>query len=300
MQRESELPEDLPEETVLDSAKRRAAGRRAGAGWSLAVACTAFVAAALPLAAEEAGSPDVAPSLHDMCRAPRDLVRLAAPLEGVRAAFARQGVFKVVALGSSSTQGAGASNPRMCYPAQLEAELNRRYSPDKRFEVANLGVGGEMASDMLSRIDSEVLTQNPDLVIWQTGVNDAIAGRPIEEFRTELVQGIDAIRASGANVILLDLQYYPRSERVAGYREYLRTMWSVAREKSVPVLKRHSYMKHLLDTRLFTPAQILAPDLFHLNDLSYRCLGQFVADALADSFQRAGYVPARSRTASVR
>ncbi len=212
----------------------------------------------------------------------------------------RDGDFRIVALGSSSTQGAGASHPKMCYPAQLEAELNRRFHPDKHFEVVNRGVGGEMASDMLARLDSQVLSLKPDLVIWQTGVNDAIAGVSLEDFRMELGQGIDAIKAAGADVILLDLQYYPRSERVAGYRDYLRAMATVATEKAVPILRRHAYMKHLLDSRKFTAAQILAPDLFHLNDLSYRCLGNMVADAIGDGLEQAGRALPLNKTASAR
>ncbi len=214
--------------------------------------------------------------------------------------MARDGDFRIVALGSSSTQGAGASSPKMCYPAQLEAELNPRFSPDKHFEVVNLGVGGEMADDMLARLDRDVLSKKPDLVVWQTGVNDALTSRSIDEFRMELAQGIDAIRNSGADVILLDLQYYPRSERVEGYKNYLHTMWSVAQEKSVPVLKRHAFMKHLLDSRQFTASQLLAPDLFHLNDLSYRCLGNLVADAIGDGLEQASRPQQRNKTAAIR
>lgn len=231
------------------------------------------------------------------CKAPREFARLTKPLELVQKAMLRDRDIRIVALGSSSTQGAGASSPRTCYPAQLEAELNRRFHPDKHFEVYNLGVGGELTADMLARIDSKVLSLKPDLVVWQTGVNDAIVGVPIEDFRMQLVQGIDAIRAAGADVILLDMQYYPRSERVAGYREYLRAMTQLAAEKGVPVLKRHAFMKHLLDSRQFTPAQILAPDLFHLNDLSYRCVGHLVAEAIGDGLQQASRLSGR-RTAS--
>lgn len=256
---------------------------------------SAHVEAAPPIS-----PPPTAAIASVLCKAPRDLVRLTIPLEAVKNAIARDGDFRIVALGSSSTQGAGASSPKMCYPAQLEAELNRRFHPDKHFEVANLGVGGEMAGDMLARLDRDVLPLKPDLVLWQTGVNDALTGRPIDEFRTELVQGIDAIRNAGADVILLDLQYYPRSERVEGYKNYLHTMWSVAQEKSVPVLKRHAFMKHLVDSRQFTASQLLAPDLFHLNDLSYRCLGNLVADAIGDGLEQASRPHQRSKTASMR
>lgn len=214
------------------------------------------------------------------CGVPPELGTSVEPLIATRKALAGGMKFRIVALGSSSTEGAGASNPRTCYPAQLESELNRRFTAARHIEVVNLGVGGHLASDMLSRIDGEVASLGPTLVIWQTGVNDAIAGIPLDDFRMQLAQGIDAIRATGADVMLLDLQYYPRSERVRGYRTYLQVMWQVGREKKVPVVKRHTYMKHLLDTRKYTAAQLLAPDLFHLNDLSYRCLGHMVANAI--------------------
>ncbi len=261
----------------------------------------AFLAAlpALPSTASSTSAGDTKATASG-CKAPRDLVRLSRPLTAAQPAMARDGDFRIVALGSSSTQGAGASHPKLCYPAQLEAELNRRFHPDKHFEVVNRGVGGEMASHMLARLDSEVLALKPDLVIWQTGVNDAITGVPLEDFRMELAQGIDAIKAAGADVILLDLQYYPKSERVRGYKDYLRAMASVAAEKNVPILKRHAYMKHLLETRKFTAAQILAPDLFHLNDLSYRCLGNMVADAIGDGLEQAGRMKPLHKTASAR
>ena len=258
---------------------------------AVAAICSGFAASA-----EEAGN---AAKLAASCSVPPGLARLSIPLESATKAFASRSDFKIVALGSSSTQGTGASSPKMCYPAQLEAELNRRYGPTRKFEVANHGRGGELASDMLARIDSGVLALAPALVIWQTGVNDAIAGVPLDDFRMQLAQGIDAIRASGADIILLDLQYYPRSERVRGYRDYLQAIWQVGQERGVPVLKRHTYMKHLLDSRRYTAAQILAPDLFHLNDLSYRCLGHMLADAIDGGLGEAASNRRRLAKASV-
>ena len=220
------------------------------------------------------------------CKAPRDLVGMGLPLFAAQKAVTREHDIRIVALGSSSTLGAGASSPKMCYPAQLEAELNRRFGADRHFEVANLGVGGELADNMLARLDRDVLSRNPHLVIWQTGVNDVIRGVPVDEFRTTLVQGIDAIVASGADVILLDSQYYPKSMLVPGFRAYLSTMRQVAREKAVPIVSRYAIMKHLVDSAQYTPAQLLAPDGFHPNDLSYSCLGNILADAIGNGLQR--------------
>ena len=281
-----------------DSATGRGLARKAARAFGGVAAAIASLGLVAGADMAVAGSSSPKPVL---CKSPRDLAKLSVPLDAARAAMVREQDFRIVALGSSSTQGAGASGPKMCYPAQLEAELNRRFHPDKRFEVVNLGVGGETAADMLARIDPQVLAQKPQLVIWQTGVNDAIRGVPIDDFRMELAQGIDAIVASGADVILLDMQYYPRSASVPRYDDYLKAMWQVAQEKGVPVLKRHAFMKHLVDSAQFTAAQLLAPDQFHLNDLSYRCLGNLLADAIGNGLERAsGRHVRRSRTALAR
>ena len=251
------------------------------------------------LAASVALLGSLVPAAADiLCKAPRDMVRLDVPLIAAQKVMAREHDIRIVALGSSSTEGTGASSPKMCYPAQLEAELNRRFHPDKRFEVVNLGVGGELVGNMLARLDSEVLSLKPHLVIWQTGVNDAINGVAIDDFKMALAQGIDAIVASGADVILLDSQYYPRSSLVPGFRDYVATMREVAREKGIALLSRFSIMKHLVDSAQFTPAQLLAPDQFHPNDLSYNCLGNLMADAIGDGLERAAGLGQRQRIKS--
>ena len=247
--------------------------RKSRIGFSTLMAGMALLFA-LPVAAQS------------VCNAPRDLVRLAVPLEAAQRAMYRERSVRIIALGSSSTEGAGASSPKMCYPARLEAELNRRYGEDAHFEVVNLGAGGELAENMLARLDRDVISRKPSLVIWQTGVNDVIRGVPLDEFRTSLVQGIDAIAAAGADLMLLDSQYYPKAMMVPGFREYLVTMRQVAREKGVPIVSRFAIMKHLVDSAQYTPAQLLAPDQFHLNDLSYNCLGSILADAIGDGLKR--------------
>jgi acyl-CoA thioesterase I len=214
------------------------------------------------------------------CKAPQELVRFKAPLGRLAHVAARQDEINIVALGSSSTAGAGARDPRACYPARLEVELNNRY-PGKRFRVTNLGVAGHLATDMLARVETEVLPLNPALVIWQTGVNDVINNVGVDSFRSTLQRGVDELTGRGIDVILLDMQFYPRSEHLPGYRDYLSAMWEVGREKNVPVLQRFQIMKYWVTSLQFSADQLLAPDHFRPNDLTYGCL----ADLLADSIQ---------------
>ncbi|MGE3712709.1 MAG: SGNH/GDSL hydrolase family protein [Hyphomicrobiaceae bacterium] len=192
-----------------------------------------------------------------------------------------------MALGSSSTEGAGASKPEFTYPAPLAAALRRAPDRQATVRVFNRGVGGELATDMVGRLHRDALSLRPHLVVWQTGVNDAIGGVPLAEFRTTLSRGIEIIRAAGTDVIMLDMQYYPGSRDVPDYENYASAMRSVAAQHRVGTLSRYAFMRHQIERASFTPEQLLAGDLFHLNDLSYQCLGNLVADGIASGLQGA-------------
>jgi lysophospholipase L1-like esterase len=213
------------------------------------------------------------------CVAPKEMVQFTAPLTNIVKAFRSTKLIRIVALGSSSTAGSGASSPQASYPAQLDDELERRFD-GWDFKVMNLGVGGQLASDMLERMDKHVLPREPHLVLWQTGVNDAIRDVGVETYRKTLKAGIDKLRAHGIDAVLIQMQFYPKSERVQGYTDYLRVMHEVAAAEEIPLFRRFTIMKHFIKSGQFTAAQLLSPDLFHMNDLSYGCLAGLLADAI--------------------
>ena len=90
------------------------------------------------------------------------------------------------------------------------------------------------------------------------------------------------LRAHGIDVILIQMQFYPKSERVQGYTDYLRVMHEVAAAEEIPLFRRFTIMKHFIKSGQFTAAQLLSPDLFHMNDRSYGCLAGLLADAIED------------------
>jgi lysophospholipase L1-like esterase len=215
------------------------------------------------------------------CNVPRDLARFDRSLPRTSNAVLKDRIVHIIALGSSSTAGSGASNPLASYPARLDSELDRRF-PGKDFKVANYGTGGLLARDMLERLHTHIIPLRPALVIWQTGVNDAIQDVGLEDFRDTLVRGVRDMRTAGIDVILVNQQFYPRSERVAGYTEYLSVMREVAEAEKVPLFRRFAIMKHLIKSGQHTSEELLAPDNFHLNDLSYGCLADLMADAIEE------------------
>jgi lysophospholipase L1-like esterase len=94
-------------------------------------------------------------------------------------AGASHAALRVIAFGSSSTQGAGASSPSASYPAQLQVDLMRMVPKGETVEVVNRGIGGQDADDMIQRLQSDVIAPRPNVVIWQTGSND-----PLRECRS--------------------------------------------------------------------------------------------------------------------
>jgi len=233
---------------------------------------TLFLAALISVAA-------VAASPVAACTVPKELTRLTPPLLRFAAAVHDSAPLKIVALGSSSTAGAGASHKAKSYPAQLQTELVLAW-PDQQVSVVNAGVNGQLASDMVARLDKDVLAQRPQLVIWQTGVNDAIRGVPLDAFRKTLTAGIERVLKANVDLLMIDQQYYPKFDKVKNGPAYITAIREVAQQLRVPVLQRFTIMKHLIDSRQFTAASLLSPDQFHLNDSSYKCLGKLLADSL--------------------
>ena len=101
----------------------------------------------------------------------------------------------ILAIGSSSTEGIGATSAANAYPAKLEEELEERTGVD--FDVKNAGVGGELAAKTLERLKRALRSGWARLVIWQVGTNDAIVGVDEALFRATLKAGVAAVRAAG-------------------------------------------------------------------------------------------------------
>ncbi|MGE0023604.1 MAG: SGNH/GDSL hydrolase family protein [Hyphomicrobium sp.] len=223
---------------------------------------------------------------------PPELVELHAPLPNLTRALNAHEPIRIVALGSSSTWGTGATSPERTYPARLEQELNASW-PKGDVRVINAGVRGQLAREMLARIDRDVAPFAPQLVLWQTGVNDAIRGVAIDSYRQQLTSGIERLRAVGADVVLIDQQFYPGFAKLKNGPLYMTTLREVAAQLGVPVMQRFAIMKHLISSAQFTTASLLSPDQFHLNDRSYDCLGRI----LAQSLRSAAASPAREQAA---
>ncbi len=240
---------------------------------SFALAAALVVAAAAATAAEPQ-SPVAGPS----CGAPPALTVIDPTLAHAAARVERQQPLTVVAVGSSSTQGMGASDPALNYPSRLEAELKERF-PGNEIRVINRGKGGQDVGEELGRLGSDVVAEHPDLVIWQVGTNAVLRRDDLVVDGDLIRQGIDLLKPSGADIVLMDLQYAPRVLQRPGYPEMERVIANAAKEERVGLFRRFELMQYW-QARPDATAMI-GPDGLHMNDRGYGCLAAALAESLA-------------------
>ncbi|MCX7892844.1 MAG: SGNH/GDSL hydrolase family protein [Burkholderiales bacterium] len=215
---------------------------------------------------------------QEQCAAKPEHLDLGVRLPKTRAAIAKKEL-EIVALGSSSTQGYGASSPARSYPAELLRVLQKAY-PGVKVTVYNKGIGGEDVSQMLERLERDVFAETPDLVVWQLGTNAALRAQNVGEFRRLLAGGIDRLRAKGIEVVLMTPQFAPAFNALENEQDYLGAMAAVAREKEVGVFQRYEIMRYWFETQRMPYAQFIGRDGLHLNDWGYTCIGRLLAMAI--------------------
>lgn len=213
------------------------------------------------------------------CAVPLEYLRFDHALPHAKAKVREGGTLEIVALGSSSTQGAGDSKPGADYPSRLQEELQARF-PHVTVEVSNRGVGGQTAEDMVERLETDVLSEDPALVIWQAGVNDALEDVPVEHFKDVLRYGIETLHENGIDVILMDMQWYAALRRLPNYHAYLEAMDDVAAAMNVPMFRRFDIMRTWAESGTGDSEDFSLSDHLHMPDWSYNCLAIDLAIAI--------------------
>jgi lysophospholipase L1-like esterase len=239
--------------------------------WAATAAISVLAAAALVVSVAWNGK-----SAHadlDRCSTSDDVLSLSAPLPHTVEKLLHGKSLTIVALGSSSTAGHGASRPEYAYPSRLAAMLQADY-PGLRIRVVNRGVGGETGTDMAARIEHDVLPERPDLVIWQVGSNSVLHDEDPEIEMTAIRSGIARMEEAGSDVMLMDMQYAPAVLSHAGYREMEHGLAAAAHSADVPLFHRFAMMRQWAEDGQMSLRLMLSPDRLHMTDTSYDCLAR--------------------------
>ena len=223
-----------------------------------------------------------AESVAPACDVPETIVHLDKPLLHVAQRIAAHQPLVIVAIGSSSTAGTGASSVAANYPSRLEAELRQRF-PGESITVINRGIGGEEVADMLKRFDQGVIAVKPDLVLWQLGTNAVLRDHPSGDHGVLIRAGIEKIRKAGADVVLIDPQYAPKVIAKPQVGSMVETIALTAKQEDVDLFHRFDLMRHWATIDRLGFETFVSPDGLHMNDWSYACMAKGLGLAIANA-----------------
>jgi lysophospholipase L1-like esterase len=222
---------------------------------------------------EGAGVPVVPSPYSPECQAGGSAIAGESPLPNVAAALEKRKAIRILALGAS----AGRRRARGSYTDQIERLLEQAI---KGIDVVmiNRGVSGELAADAAARIRNEVALEEPDLVLWQVGTNDALAYVPLPELKDTVTDTIRWLKEHKVDVVLAGLQYINRMAQDSHYAAVRELMRRIAAQENVIIVRR--YEAHRLIEQAGKPGGDFVPDEFERTEAGYSCLAQYFARAI--------------------
>ncbi|MBR1193546.1 SGNH/GDSL hydrolase family protein [Bradyrhizobium sp. AUGA SZCCT0160] len=235
----------------------------------LGLTLIAGLLAAAPVRAEDAPA---------NCEVPAYLLTSESKLPKVETAIAGDRRLEILVVGSRSSSI--PSSEASAYPGRLQAVLKEalpKVAVNVSVELQVKKTAEEVAGGLVKLAE----LKKPTLVIWQTGTYDAIRSIDPDDFRAGVEEGVAALQKAGTDVILMNLQYSPRTETMISAPPYLDNMRVVAQQHDIPLFDRFAMMRHWSDAGDFDLSTTShGPDLAkRVHDCLGRALSKFVIDA---------------------
>jgi hypothetical protein len=208
------------------------------------------------------------------CRVAENLVEPSFHLPRVaRALAAKQLVVLVVGAGSS--QLPGLNGGKNAYPARLQRALTEKL-PGVDVKITTDVKAKRSATEMVKALPADLASAKPALLVWQTGTVDAMLAIDPDLFSQDLDKGIYIAHSAGADVVLINSQYSPRTESMIALGRYSEDMRWVALQQEVPLFDRFSMMRLWSDLGTFDLYS--ATKKLDTAERVHDCIGRLLAD----------------------
>jgi acyl-CoA thioesterase I len=186
---------------------------------------------------------------------------------------------KIVAIGGASTTGLAAGSADLAYPHRLQEILVRWY-PSSTISVVNRAVPRQTAQQMLERFPTDVIAEDPVLVIWEAGITDAVRGVEVDDFAAALQTGIDELKARGIDIVLVDMQFSHKTTTVIDFERYLEALHRIGDVNGVNVFPRFELMRYWSEQNVFNFDGVLKDERASLAAKVYECIAGKLAEAI--------------------
>ena len=216
----------------------------------------------------------------DACAVAQHLVHADSAVPRVAAAIEKEHKLTIVVVGTASSSLPGAAGQPLAYPARLEATLQKKL-PNVAVKIITLSKPRQTAQEMAQSFGKVLKDEKPALVIWQTGTADAMRGVSAEDFQTTLEQAVSSLQAGGADVVLMNMQYSPRTDAVLSTEPYAEALRWVALEHAVNLFDRQAIMRQWSELGTFD--LLAATKSLDTAAQVHDCIGRLLASLIVEA-----------------
>ena len=213
------------------------------------------------------------------CRVAENLIERNFPLPQVARAIAAKRL-NILVVGAGSSLLPGPNGAKNAYPARLQHALAEKL-PGVEVKVTTDVKAKRTAAEMVKALPRRSAAAKPALVVWQTGTVDAMQAIDPDQFSQALDKGINIARSAGADVVLINPQYSPRTESMIALGTYAENMRWVALQQEVPLFDRFSIMKLWADLGTFDLYS--ATKKLDMAERVHDCIGRLLADLVIEA-----------------
>ncbi len=139
---------------------------------------------------------------------------------------------RVLILGDSITEGYGLAQ-EASFPFVLQRLLNQRGKSEVKIQDA--GVSGATSASGPSRLNWQLKSGAPDILILELGANDGLRGLPPAEMKKNLKETIEIAKKKAVRVLLLGMKAPPNFGQ-AYIKEYDAVFPAIAREEKISLM----------------------------------------------------------------
>lgn len=183
-------------------------------------------------------------------------------------------------IGGSITQGSSASNQNNCYASKFFSWWSEKF-PEGKFNFVNAGIGGTDSYLGVHRVDEQLLSQNPDVVIVEFSVNDT--DKTMNKYSYDsLVRKILSAENQPAVILLFTTQEDGTSLQDV-HKE-------IGAAYDLPMISYRSAVYPEVEAGTINWKDI-SPDNIHPNDIGHDIIGQILGrylDGVYDNASSAG------------
>ncbi len=211
--------------------------------------------------------------IDERCAVPAEVIETSATLTRTGLAIKRGRLDVMVLSGAPAQTAAGGLNK---YPFFLEQALRERLR-DVEIRVFSRVEPRRTVMEIMPGLPRMLDELKPNLVVWQSGTIEALRGVDPDGYGRKLDAGVESVQKRGADVLLINPQFSPRTDFMidrSGYTEHMR--W-VAQTRDVPFFNRFEVMRHWSESGAFDLAAVRDNGTF---EQVHRCIGQLLGEVI--------------------